>query len=315
MSTQPLAAVQPALTDSTKHSVTKTLAAQKKSFSIILAVVALYIFWSMTYPTIRVALGSFPPFIMGSIRNLIAGGLMFGYLLVRKSALPTLKQWLGATIVAGFLILGGNGTLLFAEDMGIGSGFAAVALGVMPLWVALFSGLFGRWPTRLEWGGLALGFTGLILLNIDHGLSANLTGLLLVIASPVLWAFGSVISKRLPMPVGAMSSAAQMLCGGIMMAPLALVTGEHMSAWPTTNAMLCFIFLIFGGSIAGYTAYSYLLKNARPTLATSYAYVNPAGAMLIGVFFLSEHFTIMSIFATLVILSGVVLVTLGRDAK
>ncbi|HXZ04131.1 MAG TPA: EamA family transporter, partial [Ktedonobacteraceae bacterium] len=135
---------------------------------IILSLLSLYFLWGGTYLAMRIALQGFPPFILAGVRQLTAGILLFLFLWLRKHELPTRKQWLTAIIVGGLLLVVGNGGVVFAEQW-VSSGLAALALGAIPLWAAVFSGLFGRWPTRIEWFGLGLGFSGLVLLNLENG--------------------------------------------------------------------------------------------------------------------------------------------------
>ncbi|HEX7733568.1 MAG TPA: drug/metabolite exporter YedA, partial [Ktedonobacteraceae bacterium] len=252
-------------------------------FGIIISMVALYILWGATYLGMRVALQSFPPFLLAGIRFLVSGSLMFLFLLLRGAPLPTRKQWLGAAVIGALLLIGGNGGVTFAEQW-VPSGLTAVATGAVPLWAALFAGFFGRWPSRFEWLGLVLGFAGLILLNLGHGLAAtNPLGTIVLLFSPISWALGSILSQRVALPKGFMATAAQLLCGGIMLLGIGLASGERVTQAPTWPAIWAMIFLIAGGTWIAYTAYGYLLSHVRASLATSYAYVNPIVAVALGV--------------------------------
>ncbi len=285
-----------------------------KPFTVIVALISLYILWGATYLGMRVALQGFPPFLLAGIRFVIAGVVMFIFLWARGASMPTLKQWLGSALIGTLLLLGGNGSVTFAEQW-VASGLAAVAIGAVPLWAALFAGLFGRWPKRREWYGLIVGFAGLILLNVSHGLSAsNQLGTLVLLIAPICWAFGSILSQHLTLPKGAMGSAAELLCGGAVLLLVGFGSGERITHIPAAPALWAMLFLIVGGSLVAFTAYGYLLSHVRPALATSYAYVNPVVAIGLGVLFASEKITLPAILATLVILSGVVLVTLGRTS-
>lgn len=288
---------------------------KQNRLAIGISLILLYILWGGTYLGMRVALQSFPPFLLAGIRFLIAGTLLFTLLRARGAAMPTRKEWLGAAIVGALLLLGGNGGVTFAEQW-VASGLAAVAIGAVPLWAALFAGLFGRWPTRFEWCGLVVGFAGLILLNLGHGLtSANPLGAIVLLIAPVSWAFGSILSQRLSLPKGLMASAAELLCGGVLLTLIGLGSGERITSIPTLPAILAMLFLIAGGSLIAYTAYSYLLSHVRASLATSYAYVNPVVAVCLGVWLAGERISLTGVIAMLVILSGVVLVTMGRGQK
>ena len=279
---------------------------------IILSLLSLYFLWGGTYLAMRIALHGFPPFILAGVRQLTAGIILFLVLWLRKHELPTRKQWLTAIVVGGLLLVVGNGGVVFAEQW-VSSGLAALALGAIPLWTALFSGLFGRWPTRIEWFGLGLGFSGLVLLNLENGLHANPLGAIVLFIAPIGWAFGSILSQHLPSPKGLMASASQMLAGGVLLFVVGFSTGEHMTSVPGPGPLAAMAYLIIGGSLIAFSAYGYLLSHVRPALATSYAYVNPLVAVGLGVALAGEQITMIGLLAMLTILSGVGLVSLGRD--
>ncbi|HYA99818.1 MAG TPA: drug/metabolite exporter YedA [Ktedonobacteraceae bacterium] len=279
---------------------------------IIVSLLSLYFLWGGTYLAMRIALHGFPPFILAGVRQLTAGVILFVVLWLRKHELPTRKQWLTAIIVGGLLLVVGNGGVVFAEQW-VSSGLAALALGAIPLWAALFSGLFGRWPTRIEWFGLGLGFFGLVLLNLENGLYANPLGAIVLFIAPIGWAFGSILSQHLPSPKGLMASASQMLAGGVLLLLVGLGSGERMTGMPGPGPWAAMVYLIVGGSLIAFSAYGYLLSHVRPALATSYAYVNPLVAVGLGVALAGESLSLMEVLAMLTILSGVGLVSLGRD--
>ena len=302
-----------------EHNVEKTSLAVESSPSsvrkrllIILSLLSLYFIWGGTYLAMRIALQGFPPFILAGVRQLTAGILLFLFLRLRKHELPTRKQWLTAIVVGGLLLVVGNGGVVFAEQW-VSSGLAALALGAIPLWAAVFSGLFGHWPTRIEWFGLGLGFTGLVLLNLENGLHANPLGAIVLLIAPMSWALGSILSQHLPSPKGLMASASQMLAGGVMLFMVGFATGEHMTSMPGPRPLAAMAYLIIGGSLVAFSAYGYLLRHVRPALATSYAYVNPLVAVGLGVALAGEQITMIGLLAMLTILSGVGLVSLGRD--
>ncbi len=304
-------------TQDISEQLTPTSAGERKSsdrVQIVLALLALYIIWGSTYLGMRLAIASIPPFLMAGVRFLIAGVLLYAYLRLRGAANPSRAQWIGAAIAGILLAAIGNGGVTFAEQW-VASGLAAVAVGAVPLWTALFAGLMGRWPTRLEWLGLALGFVGLILLNLEHGMWASPIGAVSLILAPMGWALGSALSPRLTLPAGLMSSATQMLVAGSVLLVLALASGERMQSLPTASSLLAIAYLIAIGSIVAYSAYGYLLRRVRPALATSYAYVNPVVAVGLGVGLAGEHITLLGVLAMLVILTGVGIVSLGRNKR
>lgn len=279
---------------------------------IVLSLIALYTLWGGTYLGMRIALEGFPPFFVAGVRQLTAGIILYVFLRLRGAVRPTRAQWLGALVVGGLLLVVGNGGVVFAEQW-VSSGLAALALGAIPLWAALFSGLFGRWPRPIEWCGLALGFGGLILLNLENGLHANPLGAIILLIAPMSWGLGSILSQHLPAPKGLMASAAQMLAGGVVLFIVGFGVGERMTSIPGPRPLGAMLFLIVGGSLIAFSAYGYLLRHVRPALATSYAYANPVVAVGLGVALAGEHISLIGLLAMLVILSGVGLVTLGKE--
>lgn len=281
---------------------------------VALALLSLYIIWGSTYFGMRIALHDFPPFIMAGLRFLIAGILLYSFLRLRGTPTPTRTQWGGAAIVGVLLLAGGNGGVAFAEQW-VASGLAAVALAAIPLWTALLFGLMGRWPTRLEWLGLMLGFIGVILLNLENNVWANPIGAIALLLAPISWALGTALISRLTLPSGLMSSAVEMLIGGTFLLVVGLGSGERMHSLPSLSSVEAMAFLILFGSLIAFCSYGYLLTRVRPALATSYAYVNPMVAVALGIGFAGERITIIGILAMLIILSGVGLVSLGRVRK
>ncbi|MGH2494815.1 MAG: drug/metabolite exporter YedA, partial [Ktedonobacteraceae bacterium] len=265
----------------TALSSVPTGAPQPKRLFIILSLLSIYVLWGGTYLGMRIALEGFPPFFVAGFRQLIAGIILYIFLRSRGAARPTRAQWIGAGVVGALLLVVGNGGVVFAEQW-VSSGLAALALGAIPLWASLFSGLFGRWPRPVEWCGLAIGFGGLVLLNLENGLHANPLGAIVLLIAPISWGLGSILSQHLPSPKGLMASAAQMLVGGVMLFIVGTIIGERMTAFPGPRALGAMAYLIVGGSLVGFTAYGYLLRNTRPALATSYAYVNPLIAVGLG---------------------------------
>lgn len=294
--------------------VSKTTATLRERLLIILSLLSLYFIWGGTYLGMRIALQGFPPFILAGVRQLTAGIILYLFLRLRKHAPPTRKQWLAAIVVGGLLLVCGNGGVVFAEQW-VSSGLAALSLGAIPLWAALFSGLFGRWPTRVEWFGLGLGFLGVVLLNFENGLHANPLGAIVLLIAPMAWALGSILSQHLPSPKGLMASASQMLAGGVMLFIVGFGVGERMTSMPGLRPLAAMTYLIIGGSLVAFSAYGYLLRRVRPALATSYAYVNPLVAVGLGVALAGEQITMVGLIAMLTILSGVGLVTLGRERR
>ncbi|MGF6492430.1 drug/metabolite transporter (DMT)-like permease [Luteibacter sp. 621] len=293
---------------------TAPAATTESRWLVPLSLFALYVIWGSTYLGIRYALVSYPPFLLAALRFAIAGVLLFAVLRLRGAALPTARQWRNAAIVGTLLLAGGNGLVCYAEQS-VSSGIAAVAVASMPLFAAVFGGLYGEWPSRGETTGLVLGFVGVIVLNLGAGLSGSPLGAIALIVAASSWAFGSVWSKRQDMPKGPMNVAAQMLCASVALGIIALLQGERMPAHPQASATAALLYLVVFGSLIAFSAYLFVLKAVRPALATSYAYVNPPVAVLFGVALAGEHVGPFDLAGMAIILVGVGIITLMRTRK
>ena len=276
------------------------------------ALIALYFVWGSTYLAIRVALASYPPFLMAGTRFICAGAAFYAFLRWRGMPAPTTRQWINSAITGTLLLGVGNGLVCYAEQT-VASGLAAIAVAAMPLFAAVFGGLYGHWPRRMEWLGLAIGFAGVVLLNLSGSMTGAPLGAIALIVGAMSWAFGSVWSRRRDMPPASMNTAAQMLTGGTVLFVGALVFGERFPADPTASATLALVYLAAMGSLVGFTAYLYLLNTVRPALATSYAYVNPPVAVIVGALFAGEAVHAFDIVAMAVILAGVGLIAMARE--
>ena len=282
---------------------------------VALALAAVYVIWGSTYLAIRFALeGGFPPFLLGGIRFIIAGSLMFAFLRWRGMPAPTRAQWRNAAVMGGLMLLLGNGMVNLAETQ-VSSGLAAVTVASAPLWMAVFAAMRGDRPTRLEAVGLGIGFVGVVWLSTGGSLTGAPMGLVTLLVASIAWSFGSIWSRGRDLPSPFMSSAAQMLCGGVLMLAVGLGLGERFQGVPDAHAIAAFWYLVVMGSLAGFSAYIWLLHHVRPALAGSYAYVNPAIAVALGAWLAHERFGLRELVAMGVILAGVVAITLAKAAK
>lgn len=284
----------------------------RERLRVPLALGSLYLVWGSTYLAIRIGLQAYPPFLLAGIRFALAGTALYAVLRLRGVAPPTPRQWRNASITGVLLLLGGNGLVCFAEQQ-VPSGIAAVAVASMPLFAALFAGAYGEWPHRREATGLVVGFAGVVVLNLGSGLSGSLAGAIALVAAPALWAFGSVWSRRQDMPAGPMNTAAQMLAASAALGLTGWASGEHLPAHPAWQATAALLYLTVFGSLVAFSAYLYLLGTVRPALATSYAYVNPAIAVLLGVALGGEHVGPLDLAGMVVILIGVATVIVSRQ--
>ncbi|MFO0042862.1 MAG: drug/metabolite exporter YedA [Pseudomonadota bacterium] len=278
---------------------------------IVAALLAVYVFWGSTYLVIKFGLETLPPFFMAALRFWCAGLVLFAFLRWRGFALPTAKQARNSAIMGTLLLGGGNGFVCYAQQS-VSSGLAAVAVASMPLFAALFAGLYGNWPSRRDAIGLAVGFVGIVYLNTGAEFLASPSGAAALIAAPILWAFGSVWSRRQDLPNVWMSTAVQMLAGGAVLTLMSLGAGEDWPARITPGGAAAIAYLAVLGSLVGFTAYVYLLQTVRPALATSYAYVNPPIAIAFGVWLAGEAFTAHEAIATAVILGGVAFILTAK---
>jgi len=280
--------------------------------TVVLALLAVYLVWGSTYLAMRVALQGFPPFIMSGLRFVVAGGALFLYLRARGASLPRRKPGAAAVLVGLLLLVGGNGGVALAEQR-VASGLAALGVATVPLWAVLFGGLWRQWPRRLEWVGLTLGFAGIVLLNAQGDLRANPAGALTLLLAAASWALGSVWSRHLTLPEGAMGTAIEMLGAGAALLVVSLVFGERIPRVPAPSAVGALLYLIVFGSLVAFSSYAYLLRRVQPALATSYAYVNPLVAVGLGVALGGERVTGLELLAMPLILAAVVLVALGQE--
>ena len=286
----------------------------KQGTRVAMALAAVYVIWGSTYLAIRYALeGGFPPFLLGGVRFLIAGGLMYAFLRWRGVGAPTRAQWGNAAVMGVLLLLLGNGMVNLAEQT-VSSGMTAVAVASAPLWMGIFAAMRGQHPSRMEWVGLGIGFLGVLWLNLDSSLSASTVGLAALLVASLAWSFGSIWSRGRDLPAPFMAAAAQMLCGGLAMCIVGATVGERFDGMPTAHGLAAFAYLIVFGSIIGFSAYIWLLHHVRPALAGSYAYVNPVIAVALGAWLAHERFSPDELLAMGVILLGVVAITLAKSA-
>jgi drug/metabolite transporter (DMT)-like permease len=248
---------------------------------VLLALGTIYLIWGSTFLAMRVAIASFPPLLMCGLRFAAAGTVLYLTLRARGARAPTRAEWAGSAVLGLLILVVGNAAVAIAEQS-VASSLAAMLFASIPLWTALFGGLLGAWPTRRQWGGMVLGALGVALVCSGGDLRADGPGLALVLLAAAGMGLGAVASRRLPLPPGAMAAAAQLLAGGALVLVAAAVHGDRLPAHPTPAALVALGHLIVLGSLVGYGAYQYLLRAVRPEVATSYAFVNPVVALVLG---------------------------------
>jgi drug/metabolite transporter (DMT)-like permease len=246
-----------------------------------LSMAAVFVIWGSTYYAMRVAVTGLPPLLMGAARFVVAGTVLLVVARLGGAPWPSWRDWKRALPVGVLFFIGGNGFVAIAETS-IDSGVAAVVCATMPLWTAVIASVLGERPSGREWLGLACGFAGVVVLVGAAWHGADPAHLVLLILSPFCWACGSMLSRRLPGAPGAAGSALQMVTGGVALTIVALIRGEAFSVDAPANSWIALAYLIVFGSLIGFTAFGWLLRNTRPAVATSYAYVNPAIAVAVG---------------------------------
>jgi drug/metabolite transporter (DMT)-like permease len=277
---------------------------------LVASLAAVYIIWGSTYLAMRIAVTTLPPLLMASMRFLTAGTIMFLAARRRGAAIPPARDWLRVAPVGALLFLGGNGLVALSEQS-VSSGGVAVVCATMPLWVGVLAAAVGERPTAREWLALVLGFVGVVVLMGGPTLAGKPLHIAFAIGSPILWACGSLLSRRTKDVGGEHASlvgpAIQMLCGGAILLAVALIHGERLPVHAAASSWLALGYLIVFGSLIGFTAYSWLLRNARPVVATSYAYVNPVLAVLIGAALYGEPLGWTTAVANVLIVGAVML--------
>lgn len=289
---------------------------------VALALAAVYVIWGSTYLAIAVAIETLPPFWMAGIRFVVAGAILYGWALWRGAPQPSLAHWRSAALIGGLLLLGGNGGVVWAEQH-VSSGVAALLVSMVPLWMVLFRWLQpgGERPSGRVWAGLGLGFLGLTLLvrpwAASGGGSLDLLGVGALVLACVSWAWGSIHSRRVPLPESpVMATALEMLCGGALLLLVGAFAGEPAQvdlAAVSGRSALALIYLITFGALVGFTAYIWLLRVVNPVLVSTYAYVNPVVAVFLGWLILSEPVTAKTLAAAAIIIAGVALITTAQS--
>jgi drug/metabolite transporter (DMT)-like permease len=279
---------------------------------VISALLAVYIIWGSTYLGGAIALESFPPFMLVAIRLFIAVVIMMTALIVRHVPFPPARQMANAAGVGALMFGGGAGLVAFAQQQGVASGLTSLGVAAVPIWATIFASLFGHRPSRLEIVGLVVGISGVAILNMENGMQSQPIGATALLVGPMLWAFGSMLSKRLTMPQNLMGTLFQMIGGGTVLVVMGILHHEQFPAEPTLRSTLALGLLAIFGTLLAFSAYMYLVRTVRPTLATSYAYVNPVIAVVLGIILLAEHITSTGFLAMFVIVTGVVLLMMGK---
>src|SRR5437762_6511875 len=293
---------------------------------IIIAFAALYLVWGSTYLGIRFAIESMPPFLMAGSRFLLAGVIMFAIAWSQGAYKANWANWRVSLIVGACLLLAGNRGVTIAEKY-IDSGLAALIVAIVPIYIVLLSWATGTAPrpTPIVWLGLVGGFAGVgFLFGPALRFSSNdgrhpAIGMSILLVSSFIWSVGSLYSRVARHAASPFLTAAQqMLCGGMLLLFVGILTGELRRLHPSSISMLSltsFIYLVIIGAVVGYTAYIWLLRHCEPAKVATYAYVNPIVAVLLGALFAGETVTMRTLIAAALIIGSVALVITAQQLR
>lgn len=279
-----------------------------------------YLVWGSTFIALAIVIRDLPPFLSMSLRHLVAGSVLLLFALPRgdRAGDRIGRRQIGAAFVfGGLLFVTGHGLLAWSQQT-VPAGVAALLVGTIPIWMALFDRVaFGRRLALGAYVGIAVGFVGLAFLFDPFGAgSVDRIGALVIVVSAMCWAIGSLYSRGAPLPQRPLVSAGlASLCGGVLLAIYAVVSGEIREAVWTTNAVLGLGYLIVVGSFVGFTAYVWLLRSAPLSLVSTYAYVNPIVAVALGWLILGEEVTTQMVVAGAAVLVSVAVIVRSGGAS
>jgi drug/metabolite transporter (DMT)-like permease len=291
---------------------------RRPTWKTLLAFAILYFVWGSTFLAIRVGVREVPPFLLAAMRFLVAGLVLYGWMIAHGERSPTGRQWRSASLLAILIFVLDYGLLFWAEQR-VPSGIAAVMMATIPVFMTLSEIIIlrtQRLTVRLSLA-LLIGIGGVAVLmsrslNLGGEPIDRLGAVALIIAS-MSWSVSSALTRKLPLPPSkVMSSGAQMLAGGVLLALTAAALGEFRNFHPwsvSRGVWLSLLYLIVAGSIIAFTAYVWLIHHESPTKVGTYAYVNPVVAVLVGYFLGGETLGARTILGTLFVLVSVVVIT------
>jgi drug/metabolite transporter (DMT)-like permease len=297
---------------------------RRTTWKTLLAFAMIYFVWGSTYLAIRVGVREVPPFLLAAMRFLVAGFILYGWMIARGERSPSGRQWMSASLLAVLIFVLDYGLVFWAEQR-VPSGITAVMMATIPAFMALSEILFLRTQRLTVRLGTALliGIAGVAVLmspslNLSGAPIDPLGAMALIIAS-MSWSVASALTRKLPLPLSkVMSSGAQMLAGGVFLALTAAALGEFRNFHPWTvsrAAWLSLLYMIVAGSIIAFTAYVWLLHHESPTKVGTYAYVNPVVAVLVGYFLGGEGLGLRTILGTAFVLISVLAITMTPAKK
>lgn len=277
---------------------------------VVLSLALVYSIWSSTYLALRYMVADMPPLASSGARFFIAGAVMYVFLRARGAAAPSLRQWVICAASGCSMFFMGNGFVALAARE-VPSGVTAMSIASVPLFLTAFEAGLGQRPSLRQCAGLALGFAGVVCMCASSAATSS-SALWLLVLAPIGWAVASLLTRRCNLPTGAMAGAAQLMGGGAGLLLGGFALGERVTAVPSLSSFIAFGYLIVFGSIIGYSAALYLLRNASAGLATSYAYVNPVLAIVLGTTLGGELLGPSALLSGLLVVSGVLLLLTER---
>jgi drug/metabolite transporter (DMT)-like permease len=273
---------------------------------------ATWLIWGSTYLAIKFALTSFPPFFQMGTRFVLAGLLLLVWARCRSQEMPTLVQWRNAWVIGTLMLAGGMGCVAYSEQS-VASGLVVVFIAIVPLLTVLANLLFGIKPSRVEVLGICIGLAGVLLLARGHGFQASPGGLIAVSIATLSWSSGSVLNlHRFPVAPRSSGFASEMICGGAVLLMISQLMGERFHWPPQPLAFVAWMYLVVFGSLIAFTAYMTLLARTRVALATSYSFVNPVIALLLGIGLGDEAVTHQEWLAAGIVVIGVVILVVEK---
>ncbi|KRQ86401.1 putative inner membrane transporter YedA [Caloramator mitchellensis] len=288
----------------------------KKETKIWVAFIAVCIIWGSTYLAIRIGVSKMPPFMFAGTRFLAAGTLMLLFAKIKGLEFP--KKFIdikNIAIVGLFLLLGGHGLVVWTEQW-VASGIASILVATVPLFMAIIEFIK---PNGIKlsikgWTGLLVGFLGVVFLTLSKSSAViDIKGTVFLLSASLLWAMGSVYQKTFEATGSTVTHIGiEMVAGGISLLILGLSIGEASRFAFSTTGLAAMLYLIFFGSIIGYSSYIYVLQNWPSSKAGTYAYINPIVAVILGALILKEPLSLRMIFSTVIILFGVILVQTSK---
>lgn len=294
------------------------------TWKLLLAFGIVYFVWGSTFLAIRIGVQEVPPFLLAGMRFVLAGGILYSWMRVTGTASPSFREWKSASLLAILIFVIDYGLLFWAERR-VPSGIAAVMMATIPVFMVLFEIILLRTQRLTFRLGLALviGICGVAVL-VSHSFKfgevpIETAGAIALVVAAISWSASSALTRRLTLPESKpMSSAAQMLSGGIMLTLVSGILGEfhgfHIQAI-SSGAWFALAYLVVAGSIVAFTAYVWLIHHESPTKVGTYAYVNPVVAVALGYFFGGETVGPRTLAGTLLVLVSVIVITTAKSKK